>query len=89
MKKPIPHYSVKDQMVEDIIKQVSDLPTNWGKPAPGGKSAEMEKKGVEMYKTNYANPKCKNRENKDCSIGKVNSDGLCKNCSYTPKRSAR
>jgi hypothetical protein len=90
MKEPIPHYSMKDKMVEDIMKdKICDLPTNWGKPAPGGKSAESEKKGEDMYKSNYANPKCKNRENKDCAYGEVNKDGFCKNCAYTPKRSAK
>ena len=41
-----------------------------------------------MYKTNYANPKCKNSKNKDCAYGKV-KNGLCKNCTYTPKKGVK
>lgn len=50
----------------------------------------MENKKNE-YKTGYSNPACKCRAAKDCSKGRVNSDGLCKNCTnaYPKKRSAK
>lgn len=68
---------------------ISDLPANWGKPAPRGKSAEREKKGACMYKTGKQHPMCDNRNAVDCSdLGEatdyVDKSGklhrLCYNC---------
>lgn len=36
-----------------------------------------------MYRTNYANPNCKNRELKECLEGEVNEHGLCVSCNYS------
>ena len=39
------------------------------------------------YISGYKNPSCKCRAVGDCSKGKVNADGLCKNCaSMYPKK---